>query len=120
MHQHAHKTGNRYTTSPVKIRFVEGTREWIERGSSSREDEKQREEVVRRGEGTEMAEGLNSITKVRGFPKLLFSSFNLLLLLPRPVPMFRFEKTHRFLPLFERADRATLSFTRLHGDVAFL
>lgn len=82
MHQHAHKTGNGYTTSPVKIRFVEGTREWIERDSSSREDEKQREEVVRRGEGTEMAEGLNSITKVRGFPKLLFSSFNLLLLDP--------------------------------------
>lgn len=48
---------------------------------ASREDEKQREEVVRRVEGTEMAEGLNSITKVRGFPNLLSSSFNLLLLL---------------------------------------
>lgn len=43
-----------------------------------REDEKQREEVVSRAKRTEMAEGLNSITKVRGSQlfKLLFSPFN--------------------------------------------
>ena len=43
-----------------------------------REDEKQREEVVSRAKRTEMAEGLNSITKVRSSQlfKLLFSPFN--------------------------------------------
>lgn len=49
-----------------------------------REDEKQREEVVSRAKRTEMAEGLNSITKVRGSQlfKLLFSPFNSLPLTP--------------------------------------